>query len=53
MKKDVVMTREEFLVYEGHFNAKQYENVVSYFNPDCTVAGHRNRNKSLCRQHLK
>lgn len=37
MKKDVVMTREEFLVYEGYFNSKQYENVVSYFNPDCVV----------------
>lgn len=37
MKKDVVMTREEFLVYEGHFNAKEYDKVVSYFSPDCTV----------------
>ena len=37
MKKDVIMTREEFLVYEGFFNAKDYENVVSYFNPNCTV----------------
>ena len=32
-----IMTRKEFLVYEGYFNTKQYENVVSYFNPDCTV----------------
>ncbi len=32
-----IMTREEFLVYEGYFNTKQYENVVSYFNPDCTI----------------
>ena len=37
MKKEVVMTREEFLVYEGHFNAKEYDKVVSYFSPDCTV----------------
>jgi len=37
MNKDVVMTREEFLVYAGHFNAKEYDKVVSYFNPDCTV----------------
>jgi len=37
MKKDVVMTRAEFLVYEGHFNAKEYDKVVSYFAPDCTV----------------
>ena len=37
MKKDVVMTREEFLVYEGHFNAMRYGDVVSYFNPDCIV----------------
>jgi len=35
--KDVVMTREEFLVYEGHFNAKEYDKVVSYFNPNCSV----------------
>jgi len=37
MGKDVIMTREEFLVYEGHFNAKEYDKVVSYFNPDCIV----------------
>lgn len=37
MKKDVIMTREEFLVYEGYFNTKQYDKVVSYFSPDCIV----------------
>ena len=37
MGKDVIMTREEFQVYQGHFNAKEYDKVVSYFNPECTV----------------
>ena len=37
MKKNVIMTREEFLVYESHFNAKEYDKVVSYFSPNCTV----------------
>ena len=37
MSKKVVMTREEFLVYQGHFNAKEFDKVVSYFNPDCVV----------------
>jgi hypothetical protein len=32
-----IMTREEFMVYEGYFNSKQYDKVVSYFNPNCTV----------------
>ncbi|MDR3277636.1 MAG: hypothetical protein LBT12_02590 [Oscillospiraceae bacterium] len=32
-----IMTREEFLVYENYFNTKQYDKVVSYFSPDCTV----------------
>lgn len=32
-----IMTREEFIVYENYFNTKQYENVVSYFNPKCVV----------------
>jgi hypothetical protein len=31
------MTREEFQQYQGYFNTKEYENVVSYFNPSCTV----------------
>ena len=35
--KNPIMTREEFLVYEGYFNAKDYAGVTSYFNPNCTV----------------
>jgi hypothetical protein len=32
-----IMTREEFMEYENYFNTMQYEKVVSYFNPKCTV----------------
>ncbi len=37
MNKNPVMTREDFLVYEALFNAKDYAGVTSYFNPECTV----------------
>jgi len=33
-----IMTREEFMEYENYFNTKQYDKVVSYFNPNCVVA---------------
>ena len=32
-----IMTREEFMEYENYFNTMQYDNVVSYFNPNCRV----------------
>ena len=32
-----IMTREEFIEYENYFNTMQYDKVVSYFSPNCTV----------------
>ena len=32
-----IMTREEFMQYQSYFNTMQYDQVVSYFNPSCTV----------------
>ncbi len=32
-----IMTREEFLEYEGYFNSMQYDKVVSYFSPTCKI----------------
>ena len=32
-----IMTREQFMEYENYFNTMQYDKVVSYFNPQCSV----------------